>query len=59
MIEQTTEEESTNKETINIRLQTTSSTEPTNDELTQPIIEPATTTHRYPQSTCTTRQTGV
>ena len=50
--EQTTEEESTNKETINIHFpqsQTASSTEPANDELTQTEIEPAVTTHRYPQ----------
>ena len=42
--EQTTEEESTNKETIYIHFppsQTASSTEPANDESTQPVIEPA------------------
>ena len=62
--EQTTEEESTHKETINIHFpqsQTASSTETANDELTQPEIEPAVTTHRYvpTESTCTTRQTVV
>ena len=50
--EQTTKEESTNKETINIHFppsQTASNTEPANDELTQSVIKPSVTTHRYPQ----------
>ena len=48
--EQTTEEESTNKETINITKSNCQQHRASHDEFTKPVIEPAITTHRYPQT---------